>query len=323
MKLGIIAITSGGKQLADRIATQLPNSQVLDTQGGVNAAFGDYWQELDGFICIMATGIAVRSIAPLLVSKQTDPCVLVMDEKGQHVISLLSGHLGGGNALAIHVAELIDGTPVITTASDTLGLPALDLWAKDNNLVVEDKEALTAVSARLVNKGSLNIFTEHDLESLSEALHLVNDPADADVIVSEKIINNNTAAFFRPQTLVLGVGCNRGTPASEFEVALAELFEQEGLSPFSIHNLASIDAKDDEEGLLSFANRNGWQIDFFTKDEINSVDNVAVSPAALKAVGARGVAEPTALLSAQNNELIVRKRKWQNVTMAVARVSST
>ncbi|HIJ79334.1 MAG: cobalt-precorrin 5A hydrolase [Desulfobulbaceae bacterium] len=323
MKLGIIAITSGGRKLAQRIAAVLPNSLVLENQGKIAETFARHWHDLDGFVCVMAAGIAVRAIAPLLESKQTDPCVVVLDESGHHVISLLSGHLGGGNGLATEVAELLGATPVITTASDTLGLPALDLWAREQQLLVEDKEALTAVSARLVNRGSLKIFAEQAVGHMPPALHPVTDPAEADVIVSAKVMNKSSAVFFRPPTLVVGVGCNRGTPASEFEVALAELFEQEGLSPLSIRNLASIDAKDDEEGLLAFAKRHGWRIDFYNKEEINNVGNVAVSPAALKAVGAKGVAEPAALLSAQNKELLVGKRKWQNVTMAVARVSST
>ena len=322
MKLGILAITNGGRELARKIETGLPNARVIVSQNGIGAAFAEHWQELDGFVCIMATGIAVRAIAPLLSSKQADPCVVVLDEKGKHVISLLSGHLGGGNELAKEVADLTGGQAVITTASDTLNLPALDLWAREQHLVVEDAKALTRASAKLVNSGSIKVYTEVDVE-LPGAFTPVADPLLADVIISVKVFPQNAAAILRPKVLVIGAGCNRGTPADEFQEALSELFAQEGLSPLCIRNLASIDAKNDEEGLLAFAKENGWQIDFYTKDEINRMSNIEVSQAALRAVGAKGVAEPAALLSVQNNELLVRKRKWQNVTMAVARANFT
>ena len=106
----------------------------------------------------MATGIVVRAIAPLIQDKRSDPCVLVMDEKGQNVISLLSGHLGGGNALTRQVAELINARPVITTASDTHGLVPLDLWADRQNLVAPNPAILTKASSLLVNQGKMKVY---------------------------------------------------------------------------------------------------------------------------------------------------------------------
>ncbi len=323
MKIGILAITDGGKKLASDLATKMPEAQVLPQENGVAQILAEHWPELDGFVCIMATGIVVRAIAPLLQGKTSDPCVVVLDEKGRHVVSLLSGHLGGGNDLARRVAALSGGEAVITTASDTLGLVPLDLWARAQNLVCESTAGLTQASAKLVNSGSLRIFSEVAIASLPQGLVEVPGPELADIVVSPRLGDYGTTVVFRPKNLVVGVGCNRGVPVEELRQACEELFAEQGLSQLSIRNLASIDLKNDEDGLLAFAQEHGWRIDFFSKEELNRVECVAVSEAALLAVGAIGVAEPAALLSAQSNDLLVGKRKWRNVTMAVARVNCT
>lgn len=323
MKIGILAITEGGKRLAAELTAKMPSAFLLPQEGGVAQALAAHWRKVDGFVCVMATGIVVRAVAPLLQGKESDPCVVVMDEKGRHAVSLLSGHLGGGNDLARQMAALSGGEAVITTASDTLGLAALDLWARGQDLVCESKEGLTQASARLVNSGSLRIYAEDAIASLPQGLVAVAGPELAEIVVSSRIADYGAAVVFRPRNLVVGVGCNRGTPVAELRRACEELFAEQSLSQKSIRNLASIDLKQDEVGLLAFAHEQGWRLEFFSKDELNRVENIAVSEAALRAVGAIGVAEPAALLSAQSNDLLVGKRKWHNVTMAVARANCT
>ncbi|MGV1098561.1 cobalt-precorrin 5A hydrolase [Thiovibrio sp. JS02] len=321
MRIALLAITSGGKGLAAKLAEKLADAKVLDTCSGISATLARHWQAFDGFVCVMAAGIVVRGIAPLLKDKYRDPCVLVLDDEGRHVVSLVSGHLGGGNALAQEVAGLTGGTAVITTASDTLGLPALDLWAKAQNLACGDRKALTRASARLVNSGEVRIFSEVAVDSLPQGFSQVLDPGEADIIVSGKNSWPTDALLLHPRDLVLGVGCNRGTEAKEFAEALAELLAEEDFSPLCIRNLASIDLKADEAGLLAFAVENDWRIEFFSKEQLNGVGSVTRSEAVYSAVGAIGVAEPAALLSAENNDLLVGKRKWQNVTLALARAN--
>jgi cobalt-precorrin 5A hydrolase len=325
VRFGVISITEDGHQLAEFIAGQLEATDHLIRNKGekVTELLRRHWQSYDGFICIMATGIVVRSIAPLIADKKTDPCIIVCDQQGFFVISLLSGHLGGGNALAIKIAAITGGQAVITTASDTLGLVALDLWARDNNLTPPKRIELTALTTRLVNQKKLSVYCENLTCPLPKGLVATNRPEEAEIIISNKTYANLPGVQFYPQNLVVGIGCNRGTPRSEFEDALAELFSDLQLSSKSIKNLASIDKKNDEIGLLEFAEKNCWSIEFFDKSTINSQNNLEISFAALKAVGAIGVAEPAALLSAKSNLLISRKRKWKNVTMAVAQAPFT
>jgi cobalt-precorrin 5A hydrolase len=325
MPIAILALTKGGQTLADTLAGAMPEAEHLRRQGGETIAdqLAAAWTRYDGLICIMAAGIVVRSIAPFLRDKTQDPGVIVVDERGRHAISLIGGHLGGGNALARRVAAVTGGTAVITTASDTLELVALDLWARDQHLLPPSREQLTAASALLVNRGYLLLYSDETVISLPPGLVQTKDAAAADIIVSTADIFPAEATIFRPRTLVIGVGCNRHTPAVEMEQALTELLRDARLSRGSIRNLSSIDKKNDEPGLLQFAADNGWPLHFFSGDELNTQTQLSPSPAALKAVGAIGVAEPAALLSAATTLLEIKKRKWTNVTMALARAPFT
>lgn len=320
MKTAIVSLTPGGHGLAARLSRSLANSTVLKIDEPVAKILERSWHRYDGFICIMAAGIVVRSVASLLKDKQTDPCVVVVDEKGRFAISLISGHLGGGNALALEVAALLGGEAVITTASDNLGLTALDLWARENGLLVENKAALTRASAQLVKRKVIRLFSEVPAKKTPLDFVLVNDPQKADLIVSNRTGDWPGVAILRPVNLVLGVGCNRGTPEEEIEQAVASLFLEHHLARNSIRNLASIDLKKDEPGLLAFASRHNLTLDFFNKDELNTVPGISKSEYVMKATGAVGVSEPAALLSAGIENLLIRKQKWKNVTLAVAEI---
>ncbi len=321
MKTGIIAVTNEGRKLAKKIAVGLEDAHLLSVQTTVQNVLQCNWNSYDGFICIMATGIVVRSIATLLKDKGKDPCVVVADQRGDYVVSLLSGHLGGGNHLTNKLASLIGAQPVITTASDILNLTPLDLWVQTQNLVVCSRKEMTRASARLVNKGCLHIYSEVGVESLPSDLLPVDNLADADIVVSNRIIKDQQMLVLHPRNLVVGIGCNRNTSAEDMEKALTQFLAAEEYAYASVRNLASIDLKQDEQGLLEFAAKNNWNIDFFTKDALNNINGVSTSLAVLKAVGAKGVAEPAALLSAEIDRLLVEKKKWPNVTLALAQAN--
>jgi cobalt-precorrin 5A hydrolase len=322
MKIAIIALTVGGKILAQKINRIYTGAFVDTSEAPVFDKLAGLWTTYDAIICIMATGIVVRGIAPLCEDKKRDPCVLVLDEKGQFVISLLSGHLGGGNTLSRSLAAKLGAQAVITTASDVTGHTALDLWARRNNLQVEEYQKLTTKSAKLVNSGSLNIYTDCDCKSLPPDFNQISDAMAADIIVSDRVFKGSEALILRPCALAVGLGCNRGTTAYDFEVAVNELFRDSRLNRRSIQSYSSIDLKQDEQGLLDFVSTQGLPITFYSKEQLNGVDGVSSSAVVFKATGAKGVAEPAALLEVSGPEtsgtLIVRKRKWKDVTAAVA-----
>ncbi len=326
MKLAVLYLTRGGQQLARVLAQRIADADIFSAASGLSELIEKNWTKYDGFVFIMAAGIVVRTIAPHIRDKRTDPAVVVVDEKGRFAISLLSGHLGGANDLAEQVADVLGGQAVITTASDTLGLTAIDTWAKKQGLIAENPETLTRASAVMVNTGRIRVyFTDKNYagELPSDFLR-TDETANANLIVSNQIVSANNiawpsgAAVLRPENLVVGVGCNRGTPAKQIYEALLEALSKNNLSSLSIRNLASIDLKKDEPGLLELAEENGWKIRFYSKDELNKVPGISRSEAVLKATGAVAVAEPAALLSAEAKKLIVGKMKWKNVTIAIA-----
>ncbi|MEW6426902.1 MAG: cobalamin biosynthesis protein [Thermodesulfobacteriota bacterium] len=316
-RIAVLFLTEGGRRLADFILAAIPGAQQVANDGPVAKRLARLWRQYDGFVCIMAAGIVVRAVAPLVGDKGSDPCVVVMDEKGEFAVSLLAGHLGGGNDLARRVAAATGGRPVITTASDVLGHTALDLWMRDNDLVAGDGVRVTAASARLVNSGRLRVRCEVGLD-LPGDFEAVAEQAEADVVVTLRPQPADGPLFLHPRRLVVGVGCNRDTAAAELESAFAELLAERVLTPLAVRNLASITLKRDEPGLLAFAAAHGWRIDFFDQKQLNRIPLTAPSATVHRATGAFGVAEPAALLSAGTDQLLVEKRKWKNVTMAIA-----
>lgn len=320
MKIAVLSITEGGKRLARLIASRLDNAHILDCKAGVSEVITRAWRKYNGFVLVMATGIVVRAVAKLIEDKRTDPCVVVCDEKGRFAISLLSGHLGGGNDLARKISAITGGEAVITTSSDTLGLPALDLWARDKGLIPENPKDIIRLSSLLVNKGFLRIFPEIELRELPNGFIQVEDVSEADIVISPSTCwRDVNAHFMRPRILVVGIGCNRGVTSSQIEEAVTDAFIKNNLSVFSIHSLATIDLKKDEKGLSDFAREKGLELNFFSKDELNAVPSLNHSEPVFRATGAYGVSEPAAILASKYGRLIVKKIKYKDVTIAVAR----
>lgn len=322
MKTVVLAMTNGGKKIADLIASGVDECSHEQVVESIGTTLQKLWQMYDGFICVMASGIVVRSIAPLLKDKKNDPCVIVVDQKGEFVISLLSGHLGGGNELARKIAEVIGGKVVITTASDVTGHTAVDLWIRKNDLTVSDDRRLTAVSAKIVNKGFVTVYSDILVNTFPSDFREVSNIRGCDIVFSYKRYSSNSTLRLCPKNLIVGLGCNRNTDCKSVEDAVLELLEKENIDINSIAAFASIDVKSDEEGLLQFAQEMDRPILFYSKNELNSVQGVSTSLAALSATGAKGVAEPAAILGATNEagsgKLIVRKHAWKDVTVAIA-----
>jgi cobalamin biosynthesis protein CbiG len=321
-------VTNNGRKLALRIRTLLSDARVLKfTSVRAVHELPLYWNECKGLIFIMATGIVVRSIASLMQDKRTDPAVLVLDEQGEFVISLLSGHIGGANALTGQIADYLGARAVITTASDVQGKIALDLWAAEHNLFVEDNGKLRDLSAKIVNGGTVRVFSELTFrpKTVPDEFRIIDAAEQADVIISSRMLESN-ALFLRPRNLIVGIGCNRGTHKDEIAAVVAEIMMKKKLSLHSIKSVASIDLKKNEKGLLAYARENRLTIAFFSKDDLNhaaSKHKLTRSKAALAATGAAAVAEPAALMAARtvsdNYSLIEAKQKRGNVTLAIAK----
>ena len=316
----VFYITDKGHSLADRVAEHFPSMEVVKFDV---SSVRNLWGERREFVFIMATGIVVRTIAPLLRDKRTDPGVVVLDEKGEHAISLVGGHLGGANRLANEIASRLGSEAVITTASDVNNLPSLDLWARDCGFVVDNWDSLSKVATRLINEETLLVYSEVDIQ-LPEAFTREPDPRRADVLITKKQRVETCSScvadqlYLRPRNLIVGIGCNSGTSAQEIEGAVKSVLLQHNLSFLSVHSIATIDKKAHEPGLLEFASRYDFRVRSFTADELNKVGGVVKSEAVLKATGAHAVSEPSALLASGTIKPLVPKQKSGNVTVAVA-----
>jgi cobalt-precorrin 5A hydrolase len=314
----VLALTRGGSALGERLAAEL-GAEFRPCRGRVAGEIRLAWQSCRALVCIMAAGIVVRTIAPLLADKHRDPAVVVCDEGGRFAIPLVSGHLGGANDLARRIAGITGGVAALTTASDVLGRTALDLWCRDLGLRVAEPSALTAAMGRLVDRGEVSVWSCCPLPDLPPDLHPVTERERAELVIDVRTDGSPEAALLHPPALVLGIGCNRGTPAGAIDRAVSDTLGRHGLAPAAVCGLASIDLKRDEAGLLAYAVEQGLATRFYDSQALNSVPGVSSSAAVLRATGARGVAEPAALLAAGPGAILrIAKEKYPDVTVAVA-----
>lgn len=346
MKLAIVSLTGQSVMLARDLGQAMPEADVYIPSrfarpsdrhvytGPVADLLPLLFGQFEGLLCIMATGIVVRILAPHLRGKEVDPAVCVMDERGAHVISLLSGHLGGANDLARDVATLCGGRAVITTATDVNGIPAWDDVARREELSIMPLQNVRRLNSLLLDREEIVLvdrrrYITHYFEDLQNVRVMENmaeamkSPARGFVFVTHmqypQWSGRENVLVLYPKSLVVGIGCNRGTSSDEIEKVVADTFRRLHLNLSSIDCLASIEEKSDEAGLLDYARRFDLPIKFHNAGEMNRI-KVPSPPSeyALAAVGATGVCEPAALLSSNNTRLLVEKQKCGNVTIAVA-----
>ncbi len=291
-----------------------------------------------GLVLIMPTGAAVRLLAPLLRDKRHDPAVVVLDEGARHAVALLSNHLGGGNQLARQVAEIVGATPVITTASDVLGVTALDLLAQEQGWTVESDHGLTRASSALVDDEPVGCYQDGgdelwweqapaNLTRYASIAELANAEAGARVVITDRLHPTlppaGVGVVFRPKTLVAGVGCVRGATADEIGALITKTLAEHQLSPASLRAIATIDVKRDESGITDLALRLDVPVQYYSAAELSAVDAPSGGSSEVnRTVGTPAVCEPAALLAAQTGTLVIPKTKTARVTVAVARLQA-
>lgn len=285
----------------------------------------------DALIFWCAAGIAVRSIAPYLSHKSKDPAVLVLDEKGTHCISLLSGHMGGANALTRTVSELCGAEPVITTGTDTEHRFSVDEFARCNGLVVTDWEKAKRISADVLAGKTLKIAgLEKEqccpVEGMEEHMWTAGElPDDADVwITSRQLPVPAQVLQLIPKDLTIGIGCRRGTSCSALQTALARFLEQTGLDARGICRITSIDRKKEEQGLIDLAAELKVSFVTYTSEELLQAPGEYPSSEFVREItGVDNVCQRSAMLGAGDGAVcLVEKTVVDGITMAAARGGS-
>ena len=264
MDIAFIAFTEKGLTLAKHLAQGLEqhgqNTSVTYGFGPKKVSHTKWAREkfevADALVFIGATGIAVRTIAPLIQSKKDDPAVIVLDEMGQNCIPLLSGHLGGANNLARMLSDFCGANLVITTASDVNGVFAVDSWAASQNLLVPETAGIKLITAALLRGETVECATAFPIDG--------ETPQGVEIIPIHTVFKDDGRPRFhvgcRVDTVadldvivpvaVLGVGCRKGTTAERIEESAALFLEEAGIHPASLCCVASIDLKAEEPGLI-------------------------------------------------------------------------
>ncbi|HEY0477929.1 MAG TPA: cobalamin biosynthesis protein [Kofleriaceae bacterium] len=362
----VYAITRHGVAIAARLAAALPDADVFvsdklraDPTAGVPSGartlplpMGPFlatsFAAYDCHVFVISVGAVVRMIAPLLVDKKRDPAVVCVDDDARFAICVLSGHVGRGNAFTDRVAAALGARPVITTASDVRGTLTVDILGRDLGWQLDDPDRnVTRGCAAVVNAAPV-VFVQETGEpswwpeaaplppGVSYATSLDDvDPQRHEIllIASDRELRDShpahwaNAVVYRPKSLVLGLGCDRGAPTELVMRGIATVLAEHRLSPKSVQAIATIDKKHDEVAFREIAEWFGWPLVWFTAEQLDAVPGIATPSEVVKHhVGTRGVAEPAALLAAGARELLVPKQRYTEpgagraMTLAVARI---
>ena len=294
----------------------------------------EHFEKEDALIFVGACGIAVRSIAPCIVSKKTDPAVLVVDECGKYAISLLAGHLGGANSLAEQVAEILGAQAVITTATDLHCQFAVDVFAKENGCDVPDLKAAKEISAALLAGEPVGFFSEFAVEGrLPEGLILCDaegipvsgqDRKEYPQIGIAVTVHRECRPFAKtcpivPGAVVLGMGCRKGKAADEIRQAADRCLAEGGICQEALGMVCSVDLKKEEEGILAFAREKNIPFETYSPEQLRETPgDFAESEFVKKITGVDNVCERSAVLGSSYGRIIKKKTGAEGVTTALA-----
>ncbi len=330
MNLAVFAYSRQGCRTARRIAgyfagesvrlfapERLRESDFAPLEKPSGSFYGALFREMDTLIFVGSCGIAVREIAPHLKNKAQDPAVLTVDELGTFVIALLSGHIGGANALARGLAAGLEATPVITTATDINRRFSVDAWAARQAYIIGSLPLAKAVSAAIL-EGTVPICSDYPLPRELPPGLVSGASGELGIYVGyHRQTPFEQTLQIIPPVLHLGIGCRRGTAEEAVTAAVTQVLSQNSLDPRAVKTIASIDLKQNEPGLLAFARKTGRPLAFYTAGTLSQVTGDFTSSAFVASVtGVDNVCERAAMVGADS--LLVKKAACHGVTVAVA-----
>lgn len=373
-KIAILCITSNGRSLACKIKRSLNDGDIyfinnkrdensLDDNEVISKYLEedveiytvkkrlkffveDIFDKYEYILFIMATGIVVRTIAPLVTSKFSDPAILVTDEKGSNIISLLSGHMGGANEMTLHISDLINSNPVITTATDINKKSSLDMIAKKlNGHIVNFRDNVLDVNAMLVNGDAVGLYIDGEYSIDTRGFTVLDNSKSLESSISSdeelKKINLNTIVVISnkenlqidkyyedkyriikvtPRDIVIGIGCRRDTESHLLQDFLEDFLIKNNIDINSIKEIGSIEVKKDEKAIIDLSENLNVPFRVLSVEEISQVDYLfEKSEWVKKSVGVYSVAEPVAHLLSDGN-VIIEKNKYKGITFSVGRL---
>ena len=319
MKLAIWTVTRGageiGKYIREKLTGDLYTLKKFSVENTL--AMENFTETLEkefnnyeGHIFIMATGIVIRKIANLIKSKDIDPAVVVIDENLNFAISLLSGHLGGANDLAKIAQEKLGVTPIITTSSDVTGKIAVDTLAQKLNGQMESLEKAKKVTSLIVDGKEVTILFPDNIN--------FSGKGEGAIIVSNK--ENIETIRVYPKNLIIGLGARKNIDKEKVLEAINLAFEKNNLSKKSIKKFTTVDLKKDEQGILEAISQLGFEsIDIISREDILPIENLFEgSEFVKKEIGVSCVSEPCAYLASnRQGKFLEKKFRHEGVTVSI------
>lgn len=318
MKIAIIAVTKKGleksHEIKSKIECDIYTLEKLKKEGdklikiSLSKTYMEIYRKYDAFIFVTSTGIAVRIISPYIESKEKDPAVLVVDQEGNFVISLLSGHLGGANNLTNRISKILNSIPVITTASDISGKIAVDTIAMNINSKIEDLEAAKKVTSLIVAGERIQLRIPENISN--------NNPSGIIVITNRE---NIEISKIIPRNLIVGIGCKKNIEKIKIIEVINDIFFKNNLSLEAIKCFATIDIKKNEKGILETAEKFKRNLKIINREDVKKVhDKFKGSDFVYKTIGVYSVSAPVAYLaSSGKGKLLVEKLKYDGITISI------
>jgi len=345
-KVSVLAITKNGINIGEKLKELFPNWDIFVPNKLSNENKSITWyseptsdkiielfKNSNALICLFSLGAVIRLIAPYLKDKKTDPAVIVIDDKTNFVISVLSGHIGGANELTQEISEKLNALPVITTAADVNKTIAVDLVGREFGWKIDDETTVTKISAHMVNAEPIGVFQQTGNKKWYKKLpknvtiynsleELKKSNSKAHLIISDTIIDNGLAqesVIYRPQSLVIGIGLHWDTTKDTIKDGIEHCLKKFNLSSKCIAKLVSIKKPEDVQGLIDLGKEMQIPVEYVNREELAEIITPNPSSTVKAFEGTASVSEAAAI-KVSNGELIVEKQKFPpNLTIAIAR----
>ena len=345
-KVSVLAITKNGINIGEKLKELFPNWDIFVPSKLSNENKSITWyseptsdkiielfKNSNALICLFSLGAVIRLIAPYLKDKKTDPAVIVIDDKTNFVISVLSGHIGGANELTQEISEKLNALPVITTAADVNKTIAVDLVGREFGWKIDDETTVTKISAHMVNAEPIGVFQQTGNKKWYKELpknvtiynsleELKKSNSKAYLIISDTIIDNELAqesVIYRPQSLVIGIGLHWDTTKDTIKDGIEHCLKKFNLSSKCIAKLVSIKKPEDVQGLIDLGKEMQIPVEYVNREELAEIITPNPSSTVKAFEGTASVSEAAAI-KVSNGELIVEKQKFPpNLTIAIAR----
>ena len=346
-KISVLAITKNGINIGYDLKRKFPeydifapekfsdnNMEIIWYSESTSEKIVELFKNSDALICLFSLGAVIRLIAPHLKDKKTDPAVIVIDDKKNFVISVLSGHIGGANELTQEIANKLNATPVVTTAADVNKTIAVDLVGREFGWQIDDDSTVTKISAHMVNEESIGVFQEVGNKKWYKQLpknvtiyenleDLKKSNSKAYLIISDKIIDSKlseNSVIYCPPSLVIGVGLHWDTTKEKIMEGINQCLEKFKLNSKSIAKLVSIKKPQDVQGLIDVGKELNVPIEYVNREDLAEITTPNPSETVKAFEGTSSVSEAAAI-KVSKGELIVEKQKFPpDLTIAIARI---